>query len=353
MRLFFAIGDFSVIDSNSRINIISIGYLIMAVGSWQFIYSMERRITPRARVYPLSTIYVILIVFIVIMFFFDRSFSQFVSALMGVPFIVMWSIYVIRIWRKASQVGRTLFFTYSTGLFGLIGGFLLTSDTVLQVTETYIVRAIGDVILVLSLIMLGYFFTKLPAWGEFTWKSKTQVIYLFYITNGLGIFEYRFNDPTPTTTSPEGGKGSVLDQDLLIPGLTSIRELLEKTSSVTEPPKTYRQDDATILLEYGQWVGAAAICTEDLHAVRRMLRRFIRQVESVYAQVLPHWHGNLTVLARVNDIFNHLIISPRTSANQLQPDEDIREQKKKPRHSSKKHSRLKSGKKATLWMGTS
>jgi len=215
------------------------------------------------------------------------------------------------------EVGRTLFFTYSVGLFGLIGGFLATSDIVLQMTESYDARAIGDGVLVMSMILLGYFFTKLPAWGEFTWKGKTQAIYLFYITNGLAIFEYHFN--LSNLMAPEAGKGSVLDQDLLVPGLTSVKELLEKIYSASEPPTTYKQEDATILLEYGHWVGAAAICKEDLRAVRRLLRRFINQVERVYAEILPNWDGNLTTLARVKDIFNRLVATPRIMPEQFEP----------------------------------
>ncbi len=345
MRAFFAIGDFSQIGNSARVNIISIGYLIMALGSWQFIYFMERRISPRARIRPLSTIYVALIAFLIVVFWIDRFLFQITAVLLGLPFLIMWLAYIVRIRRKAAEVGRTLFFTYSVGLFGLIGGFLSTSDTVLQITETYTTRAIGDGVLLLSMIMLGYFFTKLPAWGEFTWKGKTQAIYLFYINNGLALFEYHFH--TQTETTPEGGKGSVLDQDLLVPGLSSLRELLEKISSVAEPPKTYKQEDATIVLEYGQWIGGAAICTEDLRAVRRLLRRFIRRVESIYGQILPEWDGNLSNLNRVKNVFNHLIATARTPSDQSVPDEDIpverkivKAKKTKPRP-SKKLPRLK------------
>ncbi len=327
MRVCFAIGDFSLIENSVRVNIISIGYLIMALGSWQFIYFMERRISPRARIHLLSTIYVGLIAFLVAIFWIDRFFFQILAVLLGAPFLIMWTVYVIRIRRKAAEVGRTLFFTYSVGLFGLIGGFLLTSDAMLQITDTFTARAIGDGTFVLSMIMLGYFFTKLPAWGEFTWKAKTQSIYLFYINNGLALFEYHFHVPIEEAT-PEGGKGSVLDQDLLVPGLTSLRELLEKISSVAEPPKTYKQEDATILLEYGQWVGSAAICTEDLRAVRRLLRRFIRRVESIYGEILPRWDGNLTDLGRIKKIFNHLIATARTPSDQSLPEEDLPLQRK-------------------------
>ncbi len=349
MRVSFAIGDFSdfsAVQGIERVDIISIGYLIMALGSWQFIYFMERRIAPRARIHPLSTIYVGLIAFLVAVFWIDHFFFQILAVLLGAPFLIMWSVYVFRIRRKAAEVGRTLFFAYSVGLFGLIGGFLLTSDAVLQITDTYTARAIGDGIFLLSMMMLGYFFTKLPAWGEFSWKGKTQAIYLFYINNGLALFEYHFG--TQTAVTPDGGKGSVLDQDLLIPGLTSLKELLEKISSVAEPPKTYKQEDATILLEYGQWVGGAAICTEDLRAVRRLLRRFIRRVESIYGQVLPNWDGNLSNLARVQNVFNHLIATARASSDQSDSDEEMQDQRRKVKakksktRPSKKPPRLKS-----------
>jgi len=308
-RLFFAIGDFSILTYDERTTVISIGYLILALGSWQFIYFMERRISPRAHIHPLSTLYIILIAFLVTVFWIDQFFFQNLAILLGMPFLIMWSAYIFRIRRKVTQVGRTLFFTYSVGLFGLIGGFLFTSDSILQLTGTFIARAIGDGIFVLSMTMLGYFFTKLPAWGEFTWKSKTQAVYLFYINNGLSIFEHHFN--IPPTTTPEGGQGSVLDQDLLVPGLTSIKELLEQISAVSEPPKSYKQEDAIILLEYGQWLAAAGICQEDLRAVRGLLRRFISKVERVYAQILPEWGGNLTILGRVKDIFGDLIATTR------------------------------------------
>ncbi len=348
MRVFFAIGDFTDFSTTpgvDRVDIISIGYLIMSLGSWQFIYFMERRIAPHARIHPLSTIYVVLIAFLVAIFWIDKSIFQILAVLLGAPFLIMWLVYIVRIRRKAAEVGRTLFFTYSVGLFGLIGGFLATNDTLLQITETFTVRAIGDGVLVLSMIMLGYFVTKLPAWGEFTWKGKTQAIYLFYIGNGLAIFEYHFH--LPTAAIPDGGKGSVLDQDLLIPGLTSLKELLEKISSVAEPPKTYKQEDATIVLEYGQWVGGAAICTEDLRAVRRLLRRFIRRVESIHGEILPEWDGNLSNLSRVKNVFNHLIATARAPSDQSVPVENIPLQRKtgkgkkiKP-HPSKKLPRLK------------
>lgn len=348
MRVFFAIGDFTDFTTTpgiDRIEIISVGYLIMALGSWQFIYFMERRISPHARIHPLSLIYVVLIVFLVAIYWIDQSFFQILAVLLGAPFLVMWTVYVIRIRRKAAEVGRMLFFTYSVGLFGLIGGFLLTSDAILQITETYTARVVGDGVTLLSMLMLGYFFTKLPAWGEFSWKGKTQAIYLFYINNGLAIFEYHFNLPTAAT--PDGGKGSVLDQDLLVPGLTSLRELLEKISSVAEPPKTYKQEDATIVLEYGQWVGGAAICTEDLRAVRRLLRRFIQRVESLYGQVLPDWDGNLSNLSRVANVFNHLIATARRQSVHSTPDDDLLQQRKIAKtnktknHPSRKPPRLK------------
>ncbi|HMF34953.1 MAG TPA: hypothetical protein VKK79_26260, partial [Candidatus Lokiarchaeia archaeon] len=308
MRLIFIIGDFyaNQLDSGLvRLDYVAIGYLSMALVACVFIYSMESRISSRSRARPITVIFLIFFAALIVAYIFKFHFDQAVAVFLGFPFLLLLLLYTARI-RLKFQLGKRSFISYIFGLFGIIFGLIATSDTLIWLSNGWWWRGVGDFILVASLTALWDFFTNLPSWSEFSWKAKTQAVYLFYINSGLGVFEHHYY--SSSTATPDGGQGSVVDQDLLVPGLTSIKELLERISKQpsTEPVRTYKQEDAVILLEYGQWVAAAAICKEDLKSVRRLLKKFVHRVEELFAEILPEWDGNLNDLAAVREIFQTL-----------------------------------------------
>lgn len=295
MWAFFIAGDHFTTTPAARINFLLGGYIAMAVGAWLFVYFMEQRVFSRWR--PFTLIFGLLLFVMVGAYFWDPFYAQTISMLFWCPFILILLAYLLQV-KRNFHLGARIYGMFFLSFVATMVGFLGTIDAILDVTGSFVVRLVGDALQVVGLALLGRFFARIPGFTEFNWQAKTSSIFAFY-TGGVLIFDHAF--------AREENRAPVQAQ-LMAGALESVKDFLKQTTAGdSEPVKQFTQDNAQILLEYGQYVTGVAVCTEELKSVRRLLARFVARVEMVFQDILPKWSGNETELAPIHDVFQGLV----------------------------------------------
>jgi hypothetical protein len=294
-------GNYYASTTALRIDALAMGAIFMATGACFLVYFMEKRILP-SRYRPFTVSFLILIAALILCAFFAPNYVQTISVLPWIPFCIIGFTYWLRI-KQFFQLGNKFYFSLLGGFLGMILGFSMTTDFFLRMTGTFLTRLIGDVIVLVCLIIIGNFFSNLPLWDEVEWFQEVQVIYLFYIPSSIPFFEQHLQ------SSPAGndqqGTGESLDQSLIIAALSGIKDLLDAMTEGTasEPVKMFRQEDAVVMLEYGNKVAAVAVCKKPLRSVRNLLKRLLFRVEEDFSDQFEHWTGNIDAFESVGDVF--------------------------------------------------
>lgn len=112
----------------------------------------------------------------------------------------------------------------------------------------------------------------------FKWYQKIQHLYVI-MPSGICIYNYNF-------------KSIEQDQDLAASALTGISAIIQEITKSETRLKTIQQEQAILLLEYGENVTVALQTEENLSVLRNKLKIFTAEFETFFEDVFPIWIGD-------------------------------------------------------------
>jgi len=284
MWIFFIISDYYVIDSSLRVVYLELGYLSLAICASIFIFIIEKYKIFR-RKFLFSTIFVIYLIFFVTLTLVDINIAQTFSYLFWVIFITFFIYYskeLNSIFKKNPILGN-----YNKHLIKLfigmalaIIGFGLTIDFTINFIGLGS-RLIGDVLMLVALFFLYFYFSSIPSFSEYNWQQKIESLFIIH-KSGLLIFEKSFKPGESFYDSTTSG------------AITSLKIMLE-TVSKKETTSFIEKKGKLITIQPGKYVYGTLISEENLSSLQILLKNFIDKIEQTYGNILKKWDGDLKV----------------------------------------------------------
>ncbi len=190
MYLFYILGDYYSSDSiispfliwnygSERIFFLNLGYFTSLIACFILIFCIEKYNVFFYKKYFYSIIISIFILLFSIIFFIDIRLTQQLIYGFWYTFLIFFINFQIKFFKKLMY--RGLFFFVAIAL--LVIGYGLTTDlfNILFGLESLM---IGNILQLISLLMLSYFFFTLTDFSEFGWKEKIEALFLI---NKAGI----------------------------------------------------------------------------------------------------------------------------------------------------------------------
>ena len=272
-----------------RANFIFGGYLSLVIGGLLFIYHLEltRTIYTGYKI-TLFTLG-ILIMFFILFFVVDTSIFQSVGNISSIFAFSIILIYFMKVIRRIWAFYRL----HSLGLFlGItlwLTGYALTTDLAINQVSPgdvilpgdFIIRLIGDVVILGGMLLVAFFVNTLPSLDEIGWRDKVKYIMLTTQT-GISIYSESFQERAP------------IQEVLMSGGIWGIDVFLQNVLKDADLKVIERGTDV-ILIEKGNYITAIMVVEQDLKLLRYLLFKLVIQFEFYYARVLMDWGGDTSL----------------------------------------------------------
>ena len=339
MWIFFIIGSHIAQNLEQRAVLSTYGYFSVAIGSILYVYYMEQHLIKRAGI--ITILYISLVTIMVIYYSLNPGNNPLINLPAWGVFFFLFLAYIVKN-RDYITINKNIVLFFIGG-FGLIIGFIGTMDFLMEVTQSYTMRLIGEGFQIGSLSLLTLFFSKVEDFSEYDWQKSIKHIFLEY-AGGISIFAHNFkpgqdefsriqkylsnskitlhpsiikrngNNASEKKESDRANKGGLIEptleeknsyrQEFSGVAIFTIKQFLQQVvTNTSEEVSSFRSDDAFITIEYGKNLIGIAVSDKKLYSIERLLRRFIDTVETVYSDVLPNWGGDLEKISAVKDIF--------------------------------------------------
>lgn len=128
----------------------------------------------------------------------------------------------------------------------------------------------------------------------FVWVQKMQHLYVM-MPNGVCIYTHHFRPGSQ-------------DQDLVTGALTGVSSIIQAITKNKTKLKIIEQEDAVILLEYGDKIISALQTEEDTPVVRNKLEIFTAEFEELYKEELQHWGGEIHIFSAATALVKRIFI---------------------------------------------
>lgn len=285
MWVFLILGDYYTADSNLRLIYMNIGYLIMFLGVFFFVYTMEKY-----KVFYLKFLFSIIFIFVILLF---ALFIFFLPPLTNYIYMVGWLFFawfliislkdlsVKAAHGKNKKRPTIIFLKFLVSFFVLISGFGMTLEYVVN-TVGYEFRLLGDIIQILGIFLLSFFFISLPSLSEFDWQDKIDSIYLID-KSGIFIYKKLFKK-----------KESEVDDNLISAAITTVKFTLEELSENKD--FLCIEKEGKIFTFYPKKNILGVLLSDiKLNSLVFLFKNFVNRIENLYSKVLENPAGNLDV----------------------------------------------------------
>ena len=185
------------------------------------------------------------------------------------------------------------------GLSTLFIGFLLTTDALRNVMKLE-GRMFGIILQLIAVVILYYFFVKLPPFSEFDWQDKLKS--LFLINNaGICLYYKIFNE-----------QKELMDEQLISAALSSINIVLKEMTKSEENiggVSVIKKKGENVIIYQGKFISGVLYTTEELNFPKIVLNLFVEKFEMLYQNILLDWKGDLDIFKPTEKIINEIFLT--------------------------------------------
>ena len=305
MWFFFIIGDYYASDrivspffiwerGSMRALFLNFGYFTMIIAVFFLLFCIEKYDIFLFKRYLFTIIFSICAILFLLIFFIDITLTQPITYVFWIGVLFFFTIYIIKFIRKLKARGILLF----SGLAFMLIGFLLTTDALIEVLGLE-GRLIGALLQLISVVILSYFFLKMPAFNEFDWQDKIEALFL---VNDAGICLYY---------KPFSDKKELMEEHLISAAITSINIMLQGLTETKEGGKgisVIKKKGENVIIYPGKFVSGVLYTSEELNSPKIILKEFVEKFETLYYNILMDWDGDTNLFKAteiiVDEIFN-------------------------------------------------
>ncbi|MDD1778776.1 MAG: hypothetical protein LUQ65_11490 [Candidatus Helarchaeota archaeon] len=235
-------------------------------------------------------------VILVIMMNFQMAWLIPLVGIIALAFVVSISCFLFYIAYRSEGNLRTAFVFSMIGFQLIVIGVLLTHQEFyffigeIPVSIEVYVRLAGPLSLIAGLVLWarGWQFEL------FVWVQKMQHLYVM-MPNGICLYTHHFR---PVAN----------DQDLFTGALTGLSSLIQAMTKDKTRLKIIKQEDALILVEYGQKIIVALQTEEDSPVLRNKLEIFSAEFEEYFKEILKNWNGEIHLFSPANALVKRIFI---------------------------------------------
>ncbi|MBD3341939.1 MAG: hypothetical protein GF353_22750 [Candidatus Lokiarchaeota archaeon] len=307
MWFFYIISDYYASDEivspflgfwavgSERYLYLNLGYFTIMVGALFFLYFIEKYKFVFIKRYLFTILFLIYAILFILLFLIDIRIPQNITYMFWPLFILFFFLYLVDFGRRVKN-RKTLFYgvlKLFPGIVLLLVGFLFTTDALINVFGLEI-RLFGAVFQLIGIVLLSIFFMSLPPFSEFDWQDKLESLYIINMA-GIGLYFKDFKK-----------RGAKLDQNLISSALSSINIVLKGLTKESKGFSVIKKKRNIILIYQGKYVFGVLICNEELNIAKLVLKDLIEKFETIYANILVDWDGELSVFSPTENIVREI-----------------------------------------------
>ncbi|MFX1274531.1 MAG: hypothetical protein ACFFBP_18535 [Promethearchaeota archaeon] len=273
------------------------GYFTMFIVGIFFLYCIEKGKVYFYKKYFFTVLFSLYATVFVFLFIIDIYLTQPFTYAFWIIYIIFLLIYLKDFIKKVQKNRQKLIIgvlKYFPGLLLLIFGFFMTTFAITSIFG-HEARFLGFFLQIIGISLLFNFYITLPPFSEFNWYEAIEDI-LIMNTAGLAIFEKKFLK-----------KKEEYDGVLVGGVITSMKIILE---SITDSDKggisVLEKKGKTIIIYQSDNMIGVIFSTRNLKTLHVLLQKFILRLESIYANILPTWDGELSVFEPVKFICDEI-----------------------------------------------
>ncbi len=292
MWVFIYIADYYIGVSYYRRLVLNLGFLWQILGLFVFIYILEKyKIFLKKHLFTKS--YIIITILYLFVFFINIELASYISSIFWITFLIFFIIYLKELSTHPyiSKASKNIKFDTLKLFLGIIlvaMGYQLTTRIMIIVFGLNS-RLIGNILQIIGLIMLSFYFASIPSFSEYDWKDKVESI---YITDKSGIFLYKKTFRANVST---------IGEQIIAGYMTSIRMMLQEL--INKPGASIiEKEGKVVIIQSGTLINGVIICDEKLNSLQILLNNFIIKIEEIYQGILQQWDGNLEIFKPIDNI---------------------------------------------------
>lgn len=282
MYLFYILGDYYSSDSmispfliwnfgSERIFFLNLGYFTALIACFIVIFCIEKYNVFFYKKYFYSIIIFIFTLLFSIIFFIDIRLTQPLTYGYWSVFVLFFINFLIKFMKKLMYGG--LFFFVAIAL--MVIGYSLTTDLLISLFGLES-RMIGDILQLISLLILSYFFFTLPDFSEFGWKEKTEALFLI---NKAGICLYHkiFKE-----------KKELMSENLISAAISIVNEMLKELIGAENDKGVLiiKKPNKIVMIYSGENLSGVLYMTEDLKFPKVILKEFVDKFELLFKNII-------------------------------------------------------------------
>jgi len=273
----YIIGDNFAVES--REIFLTIGYLSLTLGGVLLFYHVESLKPSKPRFIFTPIFLSVLFIFILAYIFLPSILQVFASSVSFIAYAALISYFLLivkRIWTfyKFNSMGLLL------GIVLWFVGYTGNTDMAITLFNGFHIRVLGDVVILIGMILVGFFLNSIPSLGEIGWQKKLKYIILT-TKGGVGLFIENFQKEQP------------VDEMLIAGALSGINSFMSNVMETNGNIRVISRGQDQFLLHEGKNVMGILWVEQELEILKYLLREFVRQFEEFYAHILENWMGNI------------------------------------------------------------
>jgi len=282
MYLFYILGDYYSSDSiispfliwnygSERIFFLNLGYFTALIMCFILIFCIEKYNVFLYKKYFYSIIISIFTLLFSIIFFIDIRLTQPLTYGFWYIFLIFFINFLIKFIKKIKYKGIFLFIAIALWA----SGYSLTTDVYINMFG-FESRMIGDILQLISLLMLSYFFFTLTDFSEFGWKEKTEALFLI---NKAGICLYHkiFKE-----------KKELISENLISAAISIVNEMLKELIGAGNDKGVLiiKKPNQIVMIYSGETLSGVLYMTEDLKFPKVILKEFVDKFELLFKNII-------------------------------------------------------------------
>jgi hypothetical protein len=286
-------------QGSERYVFLNLSYVSLMVGALFFIYIMEKYRVYLFRKNFFTYCFLFLISIFMISFLIDIELTQDISILfwpLYVLFLILYIVDFVKIKQNREKILKGVA-KYLSPFLLLAGSFVMTTDFAIEFVGSFGIRLAGSIIQLISMIIVYYFFSTLPSFHEFEWRDKIEELYLIDRA-GVCLYNKSFID-----------KIEFDEEHLISSALASINIILQElTQNNKMGLSVIKKEEKIITIFTSEYSSAIIFSSKELEYIGEALKKFIKNFEAIYKNVLINWDGDTDIFTPVESLIDDIFL---------------------------------------------
>ena len=282
--LFFIFADYYSSDTiispfliwnygSERIFFLNMSYFASIIAGFVVIFFIEKYNVFLYKKYFFTIIMLIFVLFFSVLFFVDIRYTQSIMYGYMSVFVLFFINFLIKFSKKLMY--RGLFFFVAIAL--LVIGYGLTTD-LLNTLFGLESQMIGDILQLISLLTLSYFFFTLTDFSEFGWKEKTEALFLIDKA-GICLYHKIFKK-----------KKELISENLISAAISIVNEMLKELIGTgnNKDVSIIKKPNQIVMIYSGEIMSGVLYMKEDLNFPKVILKNFVDKFELLFKKIIQN-----------------------------------------------------------------